>query len=291
MNAERLLQHFDRLSEAPDAIPCLRRFILDLAVRGKLVPQDPNDEPAAELLKRIAVEKARLQREGLITGEKPPLTVLATELPFSIPSSWQWAQFIDYATDISTGPFGSILHQSDYVEGGVPLVNPSHMVNGRIVPEQNVAVSCETAKQLSAYKLRAGDIVMARRGEVGRAAVVYGKEDGWLCGTGSFFLRFAEEVCREYLMVLLRCEFVRKYLAGEAVGITMVNLNHGILKRMPLPISPIAEQHRIVAKVDELMALCDQLEAQLTTTEADSRRLLEAVLHEALNPPLEATEQ
>jgi type I restriction enzyme, S subunit len=79
------------------------------------------------------------------------------------------------------------------------------------------------------------------------------------------------------------------YLAGEAVGITMVNLNHGILRRMPLPIPPLAEQHRIVAKVDALMALCDQLEAQLTTTEADSRRLLEAVLHEALAPALEET--
>jgi type I restriction enzyme S subunit len=223
-HAHFIFNHLPRLTTRLAHIKQLRQTILNLAVRGKLVPQDPNDEPAVELLKRIAVEKARLQREGLITVEKPPLTVLATELPFSIPSSWQWAQFIDYATDISTGPFGSILHQSDYVGGGVPLVNPSHMVNGRIVPEQNVAVSGETAKRLGAYRLHAGDIVMARRGEVGRAAVVSGKEDGWLCGTGSFFLRFADEVCREFLMVFLRCEFVRKYLAGEAVGITMVNL-------------------------------------------------------------------
>src|SRR5439155_17318817 len=136
-----------------DAIPRLRRFILDLAVRGKLVEQDPNDEPASELLKRIQAEKVRLRREGAITGEKPSLTVLSTELPFSIPCGWQCTRFIDYAIDISTGPFGSILHQSDYVEGGVPLVNPSHMVNGRIVPEQNVAVSHETSKRLSAYKL------------------------------------------------------------------------------------------------------------------------------------------
>jgi type I restriction enzyme S subunit len=286
-HARFYFNHLPRLTTRPEHIKQLRQTILNLAVRGKLVPQDPNDEPAAELLKRIQAEKEKLRREGLLISEKPSLTVLSTELPFSIPSGWQCARFIDYATDISTGPFGSILHQSDYVEGGVPLVNPSHMVNGRIVPEQNVTVSRETGKRLSAYKLHAGDIVMARRGEVGRAAVVYGKEDGWLCGTGSFFLRFAKEVCREYLMVLLRCEFVRKYLAGEAVGITMINLNHGILKRMPLPIPPLAEQHRIVAKVDELMALCDQLETQLTTTEADNRRLLEAMLHEALAPALE----
>lgn len=124
---------------------------------------------------------------------------------------------------------------------------------------------------------------MARRGEVGRAAIVSRTEEGWLCGTGSFFLRFQNDVCREYMIVLLRCEPVRKYLAGEAVGITMVNLNHSILKKMPLAIPPLTEQHRIVAKVDELMAICDQLEAQLTATEADNRRLLEAVLHEVLN--------
>jgi type I restriction enzyme, S subunit len=289
-HARFVFTHLSRLTTYPAHIKQLRQTILNLAVRGKLVPQDPNDEPAAELLKRIQAEKMPLQRQGLNAGEKLPLTGLPTNPPFSIPTNWQWAQFIDYATDISTGPFGSILHQSDYVKGGVPLVNPSHMVNGRIVPEQHVAVSCETAKRLSTYKLYAGDIVMARRGEVGRAAVVYEKEAGWLCGTGSFFLRFTEEVSREYIMVLLRCEFVRKYLAGEAVGITMVNLNHGILKRMPLPLPPLAEQHRIVAKVDELMALCDQLEAQLTTIEADSRRLLEAVLYEALHPPLAATE-
>src|SRR5262249_32022261 len=199
LNAEHLLQYFECLAKAPDAIPRLRRFILDLAVRGKLVKQNRNDEPASELLKRIQAEKASLRREGLITGEKPSLTFLSTNLPFSIPSSWQCTRFIDYAIDISTGPFGSILHQSDYVEGGLPLVNPSHMVNGRIVPEQSVAVSHETGKRLSAYKLRTGDIVMARRGEAGRAAVVYEKEDGWLCGTGSFFLRFTEEICREYL--------------------------------------------------------------------------------------------
>jgi type I restriction enzyme S subunit len=163
------------------------------------------------------------------------------------------------------------------------------MINGRIVPEQKVAVSYETGKRLSAYRLRTGDIVMARRGEVGRAAVVYDKEDGWICGTGSFFLRFTKEVCREYLMVLLRCEFVRNYLAGEAVGTTMVNLNHSILKRLPLPIPPLAEQRRIVAKADELMALCDQLEAAKTEREQSRDRLVSASLHR-LNSPAGTTE-
>lgn len=118
-----------------------------------------------------------------------------------------------------------------------------------------------------------GDIVMARRGEVGRAALVESHQNGWLCGTGSFFLRFSSEINRHYFLLLLRSTPLRAYLAGKAVGTTMVNLNHNILKNARLAIPPLAEQHRIVAKVDELMALCDQLEIQLTTTQSDSRRL------------------
>ena len=90
MNAERLLQHFERLSEAPDTIMRLRRFILDLAVRGKLVEQDPNDEPATELLKRIQAEKARLVKEGKIRGQGPLRPVNNADLPFAVPRYWAW---------------------------------------------------------------------------------------------------------------------------------------------------------------------------------------------------------
>lgn len=92
MSPERLIAHFDRISEAPDAIPRLRRFILDLAVRGKLVEQDPNDEPASELLKRIQKEKARLAKEGKGRKDKPSVPLLDDDLPFSIPAGWQWSQ-------------------------------------------------------------------------------------------------------------------------------------------------------------------------------------------------------
>lgn len=93
MNAERLLKHYDHIADAPDAIPRLRRFILDLAVRGKLVPQDPNDEPAAELLKRISVEKARLVKSGEIRAQKPFSAIV--EAPFATPTNWRWSQIAE----------------------------------------------------------------------------------------------------------------------------------------------------------------------------------------------------
>ena len=92
MNPEQLLQHFDRISEAPDAIPRLRRFILDLAVRGKLVEQDPIDEPAVELLKRIQVKKMQLLNAGIANKERSGGQLITDELPFPVPKSWQWSQ-------------------------------------------------------------------------------------------------------------------------------------------------------------------------------------------------------
>ena len=90
MNAERLLAHYERIADAPDAIPRLRRFILDLAVRGKLVEQNPNDEPASELLKRVAVEKARLVKTGEIRKRDDLPEITENEFPFTIPPIWCW---------------------------------------------------------------------------------------------------------------------------------------------------------------------------------------------------------
>ena len=281
-NWQRLAGHFDTLFTTESSLDALKQTILQLAVMGKLVPQDPNDEPASKLLKRIAQERARLEAEGPCRKLKPVLPVGDEEQAFSLPSGWKWSRFSAYAIDVSTGPFGSMLHQSDYVLGGIPLVNPSHMIGGRIVPEAHVAVAESKAIELSNYRLRDGDIVMARRGEVGRTAVVTRNEDGWLCGTGSFVIRLASEAPRRFIVMLFRAASVRRYLGDEAVGTTMVNLNHGILNNMPVAIPSVAEQHRIVAKVDELLALVDRLKADLAESRRRQERLASTLIDSAL---------
>jgi len=275
MNVERLLALYERIADAPDAVERLRRFVLDLAVRGRLVAQDGRDEPAGALLKRIADEK----RQRNIADKRRVVEVTAVP-----PPGWSHVCLGDYALDVYTGPFGSALHQSDYVAGGIPLVNPSHMVDDRIVPDARVSVSADTAERLKSYRLESGDIVMARRGEVGRAALVGAEQDGWLCGTGSFFLRFSAETSRRFLLLVFHSDSFRTFLAGRAVGTTMVNLNHGILRAAPILVPPLAEQHRIVAKVDELMALCDRLEAARVEREMTRDRLAAASLAR-LNAP------
>ena len=126
MNAEHLLAHFDRIADAPDAIPRLRRFILDLAVRSKLVPQDPNDEPASELLKRIAAEKARLVKAGEIRKPRHLDNREAVTVPFEIPQSWQWVR-LDSVGAIIGGGTPSANEAANFAEPGqgIPWLNPS----------------------------------------------------------------------------------------------------------------------------------------------------------------------
>jgi type I restriction enzyme S subunit len=281
-NWQRIYAHFDVLFTTEASIDALKQTLLQLAVMGKLVPQDPNDEPASALLKRIQAEKAKLIAEGKLKKEKPLAPITEDEKPFELPKGWEWVRFTEYSIDISTGPFGSMIHQSDYIRGGVPLINPSHMINDRIVEDDEIAVSKEFAEELQTYKIFDGDIVMARRGEVGRIAVVREKQNGWLCGTGSFVLRFAKEVNRDYLKNIFRNSYIRTYLAGEAVGTTMVNLNHTILKHMVIAIPPVTEQHRIVAKVDALMALCDQLKTRIQQANQQQHAIADALVAQAV---------
>jgi type I restriction enzyme S subunit len=282
MNAEILLKHFDRVSDSPDAVPRLRQFVLDLAVRGKLVEQDQTDEPASTLLRRIHAEKARLQSVGRIVPAKSNST-LPKHLSFDLRPGWEAARLGDVLLELQTGPFGSSLHQSDYRKGGVPVINPASIQNGQIVPIDTMAVGPETLERLATFKLRAADIVLARRGEMGRCAVVTEREVGWLCGTGCLVLRLPQNVYPQFFTMLIGSPLVRSYLSGSAVGATMQNLNQSILLTLVVGVPPKAEQHRIVAKVHELMVLCDQLAEAQKDREVRRDRLTVASLHQLSN--------
>ena len=273
MNPAQLLAHFDRVAETPDAVPRLRRFILDLAVRGRLAEQDSRDEPARELLARI--RKARTQGQKF---KKAPLPAASAE-GNRAPRGLETVRFGDLFLSLQTGPFGSSLHQQDYEIGGIPVINPASIQKERIVPIGKMCVGPATLERLAVFKLRWGDVVMGRRGEMGRAAVVTDEEDGWLCGTGSLVLRFTEDISPWFIVKMLAAPSIRDYLGGASVGATMQNLNQSILCEMTVGLPPLAEQHRIVAKVDELMALCNELEAAQAKREKRRDRLVAATLH------------
>ena len=259
---EELLPYVDRYATAYEKLEQfnakfpndMKKSILEYAIQGKLVEQRAEEGTGEELYRQIQAEKQQLIKEGKIKKEKPLPEIVEDEIPFDIPESWRWVRFSEIMSTMSTGPFGSMLHKTDYIEKGIPLVNPANMV-----PSDKMMISEATRRRLSSYILHAGMIVLGRRGEMGRCAVVTEKEDGWLCGTGSFFMEPSMSLYVYYVVSLFSSPYVKFYLGGKSVGTTMSNLNHTILSKMPIPLPPLAEQRRIVAKLDEILPLCERL--------------------------------
>jgi type I restriction enzyme S subunit len=189
-------------------------------------------------------------------------------------------------TAIRTGPFGSSLHKADYVSGGVPIVNPMHINRGRISPTAGMTVDAATLKRLSEFRLRAGDVIIGRRGEMGRCAVVTETENGWLCGTGSMVLTPSSQLDPEYLQIFLSSPETVQALEGESVGSTMVNLNQKILLDLEIFFPPLPEQREIVRRVEALFGLADRIEARLTEARAQAERLTPATLAKAFRGEL-----
>lgn len=164
-----------------------------------------------------------------------------------IPAHWEVVRLKSVTHSLQTGPFGSQLHAEDYVDNGIPLINPAHLKDGRIFPDPKVTVDDETAERLAIHKLEVGDIVFARRGEIGRCGLVTEDEVGWLCGSGSLRARPIQSILdSSYLVSLLLNTFVGTTLSIMAVGTTMDNLNTEIVGALILPLPPVNEQHQIM---------------------------------------------
>lgn len=252
----------------------LKRSILQYAVQGKLVSQNPADEPAAILLEHIRAEKEKLIKSGKIKRDKHESFIfrrdnsyyeisgkeevcIDDEIPFEIPDSWVWVRLGTALNQASTGPFGSMVHKEDYVESGIPIVNPANIIHGNISSEKIKKVSNATANRLSSYKLKAFDIIIGRRGEMGRSAVVESHQEGWLCGTGCFFVTPSKLLLPQYLVFLLNSPFVKAALTENSVGTTMNNLNHNILQSLLIPVPPINEQKKIMTNYQKSTAILD----------------------------------
>lgn len=279
MTDDRLLKHFERLVDEPDAIRRLRRFILELAVRGKLVQQDPNDEPASDLLKRIAEEKARLVRTG--KGKKTNPCPLADQgADFDIPATWQWTTLGEIASYIQRGK------SPKYAASDGPLVVSQKCVQWSGL-DLDVAKRI-TAESLAGYEsvrfLRNDDLLWnsTGTGTIGRVIRLDRPPEKLVCDSHVTVVRCLL-VDPEYIRTWLRSDYVYGVIEHRATGSTnQVELTAQMAINQAVPIPPIAEQNRIVAKVDELVALCDRLEATLVSAAETRRRLLDALLAEAL---------
>ena len=169
--------------------------------------------------------------------------------PVSNPYGYDKVALSDLA-DIKIGPFGSLLHKEDYIDGGHPLLNPSHIVDGKVSPDDKLTISDEKYEELSAYQLKTGDVVMGRRGEMGRCAVV--PEDGFLCGTGSMLIRIKGEVTADYIQKIISFPSFKKTIEDMAVGQTMPNLNVPIVSGFQIIKPPMEVQDRYYAFAEQV---------------------------------------
>lgn len=189
---------------------------------------------------------------------------------------------LNQATDgIFTGPFGSLLHKSDYVANGIPLVNPAHITEIGIEPDLRKTVSKETASRLKNYIMHKGDIVIGRRGEMGRCALVTEVEDGWLCGTGSFFIKPSSRCDTRYLVRFLRSESCKARLEKIAGGAVMPNLSNTDLAGLQFNLPPLDIQKDIVRGIDELHEETQRLESLYQRKLAALDELKKSILHDA----------
>lgn len=164
---------------------------------------------------------------------------------------WPLVSLKDIA-EIRIGPFGTMLHKEDYIECGHALVNPSHIVDGKICIDPKLTISDAKYGELASYALQVGDVILGRRGEMGRCAVVY--EDGLLCGTGSMIIRPNGKMLPYFLQNILSNPTYRRTIEDKAVGVTMMNLNIPIVSELPVPLLPLKLQEEFIgflAKIDK----------------------------------------
>jgi type I restriction enzyme S subunit len=277
MNAERLIELFHQVADAHEAVPRLRRFILDLAVRGKLVEQAPSDEPATELLMRISAEKLRLVKAGEIKQPKPTDPVTADERAFPPPQGWTWTRLADIAVCL------------DYMREPINGTERDKRIEGK--SEDELFPYYGATQQQGWIDNYIFDEELVLLGEDGvpffdpfrsKAYIISGRT--WVNNHAHVFKG-----------ILISHPFLAQYLnvfdyTGRVVGATRSKLNQARAVDIPIPLPPLAEQKRIVAKVDELMGLLDRLEAAREAREGVRDRLTAASLTRLTAPSTDPAE-
>jgi type I restriction enzyme S subunit len=254
---QRIAANFDTLFSTETSIDALKQTVLQLAVMGKLVPQDLSDEPASELLKRIQAEKAKLIAEGKIKKDKPLAVIADDEKPFELPKGWEWARLSD-VIKVSSGN-GLTSEQMDK-SGKVPVYG-GNGINGYHT-EGNINVRTLVIGRVGFY---CGSIHIT-------------PELAWVTDN-AFITRFSEKnIYLEFLYWLLRITNLKENEGATAQPVISGAKIYPIVVALP----PLAEQHRIVAKVDELMAICDQLKTRITTANQLQQKLADVLVSQAV---------
>lgn len=235
-----------------------------------------------ELMEKINRSRTRIERIPKIL-KRFRQSVLAS----AISSTGKECYINDVCKLIQIGPFGTQLHRGDYISNGIPLINPTHIQGGEVQADLDLTISQEKFKELSNYHLLEGDVIMGRRGEMARCALIGEKETGWVCGTGSLFFRGdKKKIIPQYLYWLLSNSATKEFLEGQSKGTTMNNLNLGIVRFIPIRLPSISEQHEIIRKITKLFILADKIQVRYNQAKVQFDKLPQSLIAKAFRGEL-----
>ena len=277
-NWQRIATHFDLLLDRREAVDALEQTVLQLAVRGLLVPQDPQDEPASELLKKIRSEKDNLISEGTIKRDKPLPLIAEKAQPFALPVGWEWATLESLASQITDGAH----HTPTYVPEGVPFISVKDLSSGVINFLNTRFISIGAHEDLAKRcNPELGDLLLTKIGPTGIALVVNTTQRFSLFVSVALIKLPPISVDRDFLSLVINSPFVRQQSEDGTEGVGNKNLVLRKIKAFQIPLPPLAEQSRIVTRVASLRRLCADLRQRLTTSRSTQAHLAEALIQEA----------
>lgn len=232
----------------------LKNSILQLAIQGKLVEQRPEEGTAAELYKQIQAEKQELIKAGKIKKEKTLLEITEDEIPFEIPESWRWVRLKELTECIGDGIHGTPEFQDN---GGYYFVNGNNLSNGQIIFRGNTQQVNQAEFQKYRKPLTLSTVLISINGTIGNIA--FYNNEPIILGKSACYITLLGNIHREYIRVLLESKFFLDYAFREATQTTIKNVSLKAIRMLPVPLPPIAEQKRIVARLEELLPLCERL--------------------------------
>lgn len=280
MKPDTFFDNFGLLADAPNGVQKLREIILQLAVQGKLVPQDPKDEPASVLLEKIKAEKKRLIEEGKIRKQKPTLEIKEEEKLFVLPDEWQWCRLGDLGAIFNGNSLNSRQKTSySKVTNGLPYISTKHVGYGTLQIDYSGEIKIPLNEPKFKIAHKNSILICSEGGSAGRKI---GLIDRDICfGNKLLANETFSGVISKFVFYMYQSPFFLLSFKAKMTGIIGgISINNFLNLVIPLP--PSAEQKRIVAKVDELIALCDELEARKQKVSIKSIQLNDASIHKLL---------
>ena len=276
-NWQRIATHFDVLLDRPEAVDALEQTILQLAVRGLLVPQDPTDEPASVLLQKIRSEKDHLIAQGKIKRDKPLPPITDEEKPFELPQGWEWCWLENLSSQITDGAH----HTPAYVSEGIPFLSVKDLSSGFIDFSETRFISEASHNDLSKRcNPEEGDLLLTKIGTTGIAVVVDTSRPFSLFVSVALIKLPTSAVQRDFLSLVINSPFVRKQSEDGTEGVGNKNLVLRKIKAFKIPVPPLAEQARIVTRVNKLRSLCADLRQRLSFAQETQSQLAQVLVEQ-----------